>query len=551
MARRVRAVILRPYQAAQHDEILTAWRSGARYVLATAPTGAGKTVLFSVLLAEHVGAACVIAHRQELVAQISLSLAAVGVRHSIIGPHSVVKLICRLHQREFGQSFYDPAAKIAVAGVDTLIRRRADLSRWCDQVTLWVLDEAHHPLKDNKWGQAVAMFPNARGLGVTATPCRADGKGLGAHADGIFELLLEGPSMRELITQGYLSDYTIFCPPNDLDLTSVERSNATGDFKHKQLVTQVRRSHLTGDVVQHYLKHAKGRLGVTFATDVESAHNLAAEYIRAGVPTAAVSAKTPERDRHELIRRFRDGALRQLVNVDLFGEGFDLPALEVVSMARPTHSFPLYTQQFGRGLRLFEGKGRAIIIDHVGNVARHKGPPDKPRVWTLDRRESRRRGALDPDVIPLRVCVECTQPFEAVLRVCPNCSAAYTPARRDGPQFVDGDLIELDAATLAAMRGEIARIDEPAQNVADRANRAGAPGIVAASQAKQHRKRQEAQHSLRALIDMYAEAQRARGREDSEAYRRFWYRYGVDVMSAQALGRPEAETLACKILGDM
>jgi DNA repair protein RadD len=231
------------------------------------------------------------------------------------------------------------------------------------------------------------MFPNARGLGVTATPVRADGKGLGAHHDGVMHHIIEGAGMRDLIQQGFLTDYRIFAPPSDLDLTGVTRA-ADGDYNKKQLKQRVRRSQIIGDVVAHYLRIAPGKLGLTFATDVETATEIANRYRAAGVPSEVVSAKTPTGQRIEILKRFKRREVMQLVNVDLFGEGFDLPALEVVSMARPTESYGLYCQQFGRVLRPLPGKTVGIIIDHVGNVVRH-GLPDKPRRWSLDRREKR------------------------------------------------------------------------------------------------------------------------------------------------------------------
>jgi superfamily II DNA or RNA helicase len=543
-------VTLRPYQVELDYSIRSAWAGGARNVLATAPTGAGKTVTFSHILADHSGIACAIAHRQELVGQISLALARVGLQHSIIAPRPLVRFIMQCQREETGSSFYSPNAPVTVAGVDTLIRRVDNLGHWSRQVSLWVMDEGHHLLRENKWGKAAAMFPNAYGLGVTATPGRADGKGLGRHADGLFDALVEGPGMRELIKAGYLTDYTILCPPSDLMLDDVP-IGSTGDFSHAKLVKAVRRSHLVGDVVEHYLRHAGGKLGITFVPDVETANETAARFNAAGVPAAAISAKTEEKARHHLVQRYRRRELLQLVNVDIFGEGFDLPAIEVVSMARPTASFNLYTQQFGRGLRPLEGKERAIILDHVDNVRRHNGPPDKPRRWTLDRRPSTRRRTRDPDAIPVKICVNCTQPFEAFHSTCPYCSIPYVPARRDGPEYVDGDLVELDAEALAALRGEVDRIDEPAEAVRQRFLHAGAPYGVAASATKRHVERQEAQDALRRLIAIYGGIQRARGRSDREGWKRFFYRYGVDVLTAQTLGRPEAQELALRLVDDM
>ena len=537
---------LRPYQQKQVTEIHQAWEQGAFNVMGVLPTGGGKTVEFSEVTNHHRGASCSIAHRQELVSQMSLAMARNSVPHHIIGSDKLIKHIVGLHVQETGRNYYDPSSQHAVAGVDTLIRRKASLQRWCDTVTLWVMDEGHHLLKSNKWGKAAAMFPNAKGLSVTATPCRADGKGLGRHADGLVDTMVEGPTMRQLIDLGYLTDYRIFMPPTDLDVSQVAISAATGDYNPVQLKKQIRKSHIMGDVVGHYLKHTPGKLGVTFATDVETAQEIANNFNQAGVPAAMVHAKTPDRDRFGALRKFANRELLQMVNVDLFGEGFDLPALEVVSMARPTESFSMFCQQFGRSLRILDGKPEAIIIDHVGNALRH-GLPDATREWTLDRAERRSRGEKDPNLIPTKSCNQCTAVYEAIYKACPYCGYVHTPAARSGPEYVDGDLTELSSDVLAAMRGEVERVDEPAEEVRRRMEFGGAPGLAAAGAAKQHRRRQEAQADLRAAILEWGGLQRMAGRPDYESYRRFYWRFGIDVMSAQALGRPKAEELTIKI----
>ena len=214
---------LRPYQAKAKQYIYDAWDQGFVNVLAVLPTGAGKTVLFSDIIHDHRGASCAIAHRQELVSQISLALARDKVRHRIIGPKSVVKLCVNLHMLELGASYYDPSSTCAVAGVDTLVRRGDELNGWLESVTLCVQDEAHHVLESNKWGTAFKMFPNAKGLGVTATPLRADGKGLGRHVDGLFDTMVEGPGMRDLIEMGFLTEYRVFAPPSDFVRPGAER----------------------------------------------------------------------------------------------------------------------------------------------------------------------------------------------------------------------------------------------------------------------------------------------------------------------------------------
>jgi superfamily II DNA or RNA helicase len=306
-------------------------------------------------------------------------------------------------------------------------------------------------------------------------------------------------------------------------------------------VKEVKRSSITGDVCQHYLRFTKGKLGVTFCVDVEEATKQAAAFKAAGVTAEVVTADTPDAYRAAVLRRFKNREILQLVNVDLFGEGFDLPALEVVSFARPTESFALYAQQFGRVLRPSEGKTHGIVIDHVGNVLRHN-LPDKSRIWTLDRREKRTKR---PDAIPLKVCVECLQPYESVKKRCPYCDHYMPPAARSAPEFVDGDLTELDPEVLAALRGEIERKDGDYQ---------AAEFLPIPAQLRNRKlwqERQQGQAGLRESIAWWAGLEAHRGYGESESYRRFYYRFGVDVANAQLLGAREAGELAEKITKEL
>jgi superfamily II DNA or RNA helicase len=534
---------LRPYQIQGRANIAAAWANGARHVLYVLPTGGGKTTTFAHIAADHDGPVAAVAHRQELVGQIAMAFAREGVRHRLIAPTNVVKNIVRAQTLELGRSFFDPNAHVGVVGVDTLHARAEGVKGWADSVTLWIMDEAHHVLRKNKWGAAVEMFPNARGLGVTATPCRADGNGLSLESDGVFNAMTVGPNMRDLIAAGYLSEYRIFAPPSDLDLSDVTVSAATGDYNPNLLRHAVHRSRIVGDIVDHYQRIAPGRLGVTFATDVESATEIAARFCACGTPAEVVSAKSPDHVRTGALRRFRAREILQLVNVDLFGEGFDLPAIEVASMGRPTKSLALFIQQFGRALRIMPGKNAAIIIDHVGNVMRH-GLPDAARVWTMDRRDRARRSSSRTTV---KTCMKCFNVYERFNRACPFCGDIPEPAARNAPEFVDGDLNELDAATLERMRGGAALLERTDGEVRDELTARHVPPLGILAGIKRHAEDRAAQVELRETIALWAGKQRAAGRPDSESYRRFYITHAVDVLTAQSLKAADARALAAEV----
>lgn len=558
--------VLRPFQKQLETDCYGAWDAGAHNIMPVSATGSGKTVLFSKLLFDEPGASIAIAHRQELVSQISVALARNGVRHRLVGAKygsPLMRVITALHVAELGNSYLDPTARCGVGGVDTIVRMH---DPWFNQVRKGVIDEGHHVLAENKWGKSTRLFPNARWAFPTATPGRADGKGLGRHADGLTDALVLAPGMRDIINMGYLTDYRVFCPPTrDLDLSQVTISPTTGDMNKDQVRKAVHGSKtIVGNVVKHYLRIARGKLGATFAVDVEEASKIATEYRAAGVPAEVVSWNTPDGMRTNILRAFARRELLQLVNVDMFGEGYDLPALEVVSMVRPTESFPLYSQQWGRVLRLlleerFKAPGvwdsfsddqrRAIIassskphgfiIDHVGNYVRHNGPPDQLVNWTLDRREARR--GKKSDAIPIRVCVSCLQPFEAVKKRCPWCDHYEPPTARSAPEFVDGDLTELDPQVLAAMRGEIVRMD------GDFKPHPHTPPWLDHIHRGKWTERQQGQQLLRSKIALWAGWQAHRGESESASYRLFFFRFGKDVANAQLLGTREAEELAANI----
>lgn len=548
MADRV-TITLRPYQQQMVSDVQAAWAGGAQNVLLRADTGAGKTATLAYIHHAHQGASCIVAHRQELVGQLSLTLARYGLRHNIIAADNTRKAIARAHVEEFGQCYYTPGARAAIASVDTLIRADG-LESWAAQVTLWTNDEAHHLVRDNKWCKAVSLFthPACRGLMPTATPRRADGKGLGRHADGYADAMVSGPPMRWLIDHGYLTDYEIVCPPSDLlmldETGAAVDPGASGDWSPQQLRKAAQRSHIIGDVVREYKRWANGRLGVTFCTDVETAIETTEAYRANGVLAETLTGKTLDHLRRDILRRYARREIHQLVTVDIVSEGFDLPAIEVASMARPTQSLALYMQQFGRALRPLEGKAKALIIDHASNTVRMGGPPDKPRVWSLDRRD---RKASSAGGIPLRVCIECFHPYERIHRACPYCGHEPEPASRSSPAAVDGDLEMLDAATLARLRGEVERVDLNEYEYAQMLIGKFAKPAWVSGGVNRHREQQAAQTILRETMARWGGVRRAAGHSDSQMQREFYFTFGLSVIEAMALCTSEAAGLTVRI----
>lgn len=531
--------ILRDYQQTMKSEIYQAWNSGHKNVLAVAPTGSGKTALKAAIIAECRLPTFAIAHRQELVGQISNAVAESGVYHRIIAPKPVIKFCIAQHIKLFGRSYHHAQAPIAVAGVDTLNIRADSLSQLLNQTRIWDIDEAHHVLTNNKWGKAVSLFPNAFGLGVTATPTRTDRKSLSRKRSGLFDYMVVGPSVRNLIDRGYLSDYIVYGLPPSIDISQVTVSETTGEFNQDQLRKAAHRSTITGDIVEHYLRIAAGKRGITFVVDVEMARETADAFKSRGIRAEAISANTPDIARIEFIDRFRNGALDQLVNVDLFGEGFDVPAVEVVSLGRPTWSLSLHKQQMGRCMRPAPGKTHGIIIDHAGNITRPGlGLPDKFHAWSLDDEEPgrRKRQQFEPKEISVMTCVKCFRGFEAFTRVCPFCGHYQEPGRRDQPEFVEGDLVEYSPELLASLGKEIRRIDGPPEIPSGVPGRTNMLGYWAA--------RQNAQRILRQTMEMWGGIQReVFDRSDSEIQRQFYFRFGIDVMTAQTLNAAAAEKL--------
>ncbi|AZG75903.1 DEAD/DEAH box helicase [Methylocystis rosea] len=394
--------VLRDYQAALVDGVGAAYRDGARSVLMVLPTGGGKTVIFSRVVR---GAAAkskrvlLLAHRVEIVEQIGAALDCEGVAHGLIAPDAP-----------------ETSHAVQVASVATLARR---IDGWAGAFDLIVIDEAHHAVAGS-WGKILAAMPNAHILGVTATPERLDGRGLG----DVFETMIEGPSTGDLIAEGHLSRPTVFAPTSAPDLTGVR--TRMGDYEIGDL-----RAAMGGVIIEsataEYGRICPGTPAVTFCVDIAHSEAVAARFRSHGYRAAHVDGEMPARERRRLIAQLGTGELNVLTNCGLISEGVDVPAIGAAILLRPTQSLALYLQQVGRSLRPAPGKDRALILDFARNSLRH-GLPDDSRTWSLASKPRRERPTSSASV---RRCNECGAVNPANARECLECGASLmTPLER-------------------------------------------------------------------------------------------------------------------------
>ena len=406
------------------------------------------------------------------------------------------------------------------------------------------------------------MFPNAKWLMVTATPTRADGRGLGRHASGLIDKMCIGPTMRELIDWGFLTDYTVrWVQPSDLDLEGIRMSNATGDYNQDEVTARVKHSGMIiGNIVDTYCKNTMGKLAVCFAVDIEHANDIAKRFNEQGVAAEVISADTPEAERRAMLKRFKNRQTLVLVNVDLFGEGFDLPAIEVVIFARPTASLALFIQQFGRVLRLMispihmaawdtytveqrkrviaeSGKPVGMVHDHVGNIAHFGGAPDMFTDWNLDD-APKKASKSAADAIPLRPCLNCQMPYMRMYPSCPFCGWTPPLPEARGIKEIDGDLDLLTSEQLRELLGAKAAF------YADPKIPYGASAMVEAGIRNQHANKMHNQAMLQDVMKLVMPPVY----DERVNNRKFYLQYGIDTLTAQTLPSADANKLRERIL---
>lgn len=358
---------LRPYQIEAKNKVYNAFKRGVQSVLLQCPTGGGKTVIFSSII--HDGQkyneiskkkrTLVLAHRTELIEQAQNKLFYEFMIHS-----GVIK------------SGYPANYMIRsqVGSVQTVVNRKLPYP-----TDLCIMDEGHHAQEDNTYGTIKEMLleanPNCKFLAVTATPCRTNGSGF----EKIFDELIMGPSVSELIRLGNLVPPKYYISPLDLGKIKV----TAGDYNQRELSEVYQSKVHPSDLVDNWKKLANGLQTIGFAVDIAHSIAIIDEFRRQGIKAAHIDGTTPDNIRKRTIKQFESKEIQVLYNVGIFDEGFDMPAIECVQLARPTKSLIKFMQMVGRALRPAEGKEYAIVLDHAGLVAEHD-IVERDREWTLE-----------------------------------------------------------------------------------------------------------------------------------------------------------------------
>ena len=386
---------LREYQLDAVEKLREKIRSGARSLVLVSPTGSGKTVIASHIIdnASTRGVPVLfLAHRKELIDQASGKLTAFEVPHGVImaGYPS------------------DTTAPVQVASVQTAIRRKMPA-----HFRLIIVDEAHHAAAES-YRKIIDLYPDAIVIGLTATPFRADGRGLG----NTFTDWVRVASVSELIDWGFLVPAKYWAP-SSVDLQGVKRSK--GDFDEAELADRVNKPRLIGNIVEHYAKITPWQRAICFAVNCDHSRAIVDAFKASGIPAAHLDAETPRGERENILADLALGNIHVVSNCGILSEGYDNPAVSVCIQARPTMSLSLHLQQIGRVLRPHPDKQFAVVIDHAGNTLRH-GMATEDHAVDLGKGVGQKK---DPqEKIPtLRTCSRCFAILPSSATECPACGA--------------------------------------------------------------------------------------------------------------------------------
>lgn len=405
-------VTLHNYQVQAIADIEAAFLRHRR-VLLQMPTGSGKTLTAREFIHRRMsrGPVWFLCHKREIISQTAAAFRAAGFEFGVIAPAASIP----------DGEVFDPRRRLQIGSIQTLHNR---VKHFDKAPALIVWDEAHHAAA-RTWRGLMEKYAAAEHLGLTATPERLDGRGL----DDLFEYMVKGPSIRELIDGGYLARPRWFAP-SEPDLTKARIQ--AGDFLKSDLAEIMDKPVIIGDALDHYRRELDGKRALAFCASVDASQKLVAMFEAAGIPAAHIDAKTPASDRAEALRGIEVGKIKVLSNVDVFTEGLDVPVVDGVILLRPTMSPALFFQMVGRGLRMAKGKTEAVVLDHAALVTTHGLITDQWD-WSLSGTASRNHliALAENDAQPF-ICSACGFVGGYDDKICPNCHSSApsrTPVR--------------------------------------------------------------------------------------------------------------------------
>jgi superfamily II DNA or RNA helicase len=415
---------IRPYQNEAINNLFTSFQSNKKRTVLQSATGSGKTVIACEIIRRAFAkgkTVLFVAHRKEIIEQTSRKLDDFKIAHGVIMAN---------HARVNDEP-------VQVASIQTLTRRNKP------KADLLIIDEAHLSCSDSYKKLTLHDYRDAYVIGLTATPIRLDGKGLGE----IYQDIISVVGMRQLIREGHLVNPRVFAPFVP-DLKGVKQLK--GDYDATQTANLMDRKEITANIVKHWSTSAADRKTIVFASSVEHSKNIVTEFIESGISAKHLDATTPANERDQTLQEWRDGKFTVLSNMGLFIEGLDVPAAACCILARPTKSLTIYLQAVGRVMRPHESKNDCIILDCAGLTYEH-GFVDDTREWTLDGKAKKPR----EEMTAVHICDECNAAYSKAQHPdqCPECGAK-TPVEVKEIEQADVDMIELTPSIVEQLRAK-------------------------------------------------------------------------------------------------